>query len=68
MKETKKGKRDLGGGEKGRVEGRKRKKKSPTFISKQVLKKQNRTIHDLNWKTYKDINKTAAMSDQRHRK
>ena len=70
MKETKIGRRELGGGEKvERKGGRKEIKKIPNFISKTCFRRTNNgTIHDLNWKTYKDENKTQVMSDHQHRK
>lgn len=66
MKETEEERRQLEGrGNEGRVGGRKEKKKIPNFISKHVFfcGTNNRTIHDSNWKTYKDRNKTQVMSD-----
>lgn len=71
MYETKKERQQIeeGGKRIGRVEGRKKENFPILFLNMlQGNRTNNRTIHDLNWKTYKDKNKTQAMSDHQHRR
>lgn len=57
------------GRKKDRVKVEKSKKIPILFLNTFFLGgNSNRTIHNLIWKTYKDKNKTKAMSDHQHRK